>query len=82
MAAAPSTPQPPARTSLLSVPLCTAPPPLLPAAALQLAGGVMDDMVMQVGMQHGMPSYIASADACVGSSDTAEQVRCSREGPC
>lgn len=46
-------------------------------AAYQLVGGVLEDLVMQVGMQHGMPNYLTYADACVNSGDAAEQVRCS-----
>lgn len=29
---------------------------------------------MQVGLQHGMPTYLTYADACVDSGDAAEQV--------
>ncbi|KAI7842169.1 hypothetical protein COHA_004192 [Chlorella ohadii] len=42
--------------------------------AYQLVGGVLEDLVMQVGMQHGMPNYLTYADACVNSGDAAEQV--------
>ncbi len=31
---------------------------------------------MHVGLQHGMPTYLTYADACVNSGDAAEQVRC------
>lgn len=42
--------------------------------AYQLVGGVLEDLIMQVGLQHGMPTYLTYADACVDSGDAAEQI--------
>ncbi len=51
------------------------PPLSLRPAAYQLVGGVLEDMLMQVALQHAAPNYLRYADACVSSGDAAEQVR-------
>ncbi|KAI7845898.1 hypothetical protein COHA_000631 [Chlorella ohadii] len=42
--------------------------------AYQLVGGVLEDMLMQVALQHAAPNYLRYADACVSSGDAAEQI--------